>query len=494
MRVARAAVTRNEHHRSGGEKKDPKVVPLSEEEQRNLVIASSKKMTSGMNALFSSVKVQPQALIGSAASLVESSTRALEGVSKSAVDGTGDLFRKTIALGAGGAEAIGGLTNLVGSVNSAAEQALREELEDQMEKMREAAEATNPARMWRKLVSDVDERMQSNENDIDTTGLTGWQLRYIKLTKLCRAVLDTSQWTVFIFGCIVIAGLMVGLLTYESFAQQAFTGVLENVILAAFILEIIMKVIAEGFTPWTYFTNHEWKWNWLDFMVVLFSLPVPYGGQTIVKMFRLLRLLRFSRMVNEVPNLKLIISGLISSLNFVSYIVLLWFMIIYIYALLAIQLFGENDPFHFKTIEMAVVTLFQITVMDVSAHPCQRSTNRPTICAYQFVLLVSLLFVALGRNYVCKLLRLRGLSFNILHERPRCGGGGRRRCRTADALHESAARPRVDHRLLPVVLAHHQFLHRPAVHGVSVCEHGGLRAGNGDEPGQDPPRPLAEEA
>lgn len=384
----------HQHHYHNYHHSSNKVVPQSEADQRDLVRVASpasapvvgdadvgdaatatrsfslKGSMGGFAAAAAKVaaNVKGATVVGSKSLLGKLGTVAtgLGDVSKTALDGTGNLLRSA---GAGLSSTAGGgmsnITEFAESAGAAAEQALREELQDQMEKVREAAEATNPVRIWRKLLSDVDEKM--NESVLlDTTGLTGWRLRYLTLANYCRGVLDTSQWTVFIYGCIFVAGLMVGLLTYPGVDKMVFVKGVELFILAAFCLEIVMKMIAEGWTPWTYFTNSEWKWNWLDFTVVMFSLPMPYGRQQDLKMLRLLRLLRFSRMVNEIPNLKLIISGLISSLNFVSYIVLLWFMVIYIYAILGIEIFGANDPFHFRSIEIAVVTLFQVTVMDVS--------------------------------------------------------------------------------------------------------------------------------
>ena len=379
MRVGRVAITQR-HDASDDKHRSPTaVVPLSHEEQKDLVTRNSNKLSSGL----ATAALGSNTWVGgndggdvsktATGNILGRGVEALTGVSKVALDGTGNILGKSVEV-LGGMSKVArntllhpGLTNMVGAVQSEAEEVLRAELEEQMEKVRVAADATNPAKIWRKLLSDVDEKMQESD-EIDTSGLAGWELRYMTLAKVCRGILDTSQWTVFIFFCILIAGLMVGLLTYPGTSSIPFVQGVENFVLSAFILEILMKMIAEGWTPWCFFTNHEWKWNWLDFVVVVFSLPIP-GGQEQLKMFRLLRLLRFSRMVNEVPNLKLIISGLISSLNFVSYIVLLWFMIIYIYALLGIEMFGENDPFHFRSVEIAVVTLFQVTVMDVSRRP-----------------------------------------------------------------------------------------------------------------------------
>lgn len=233
----------------------------------------------------------------------------------------------------------------------------------------------NPINLWRSVLNDVDatinEQMKlQDEAEIDITGLTGWTLWYMTLAKHCRRILTTSQWVVFMFCCIVVAGILAGALTYPGATNLSFVRPIELFIVSVFIVELLMKIIAQGLSPWHYFSfsNNEWRWNWLDFMVVMCTLPAPYiRGR---REFQLLRLLRFLRMINHVSNLKLIISGFTRSLNFVSYIVLLWFMIIYIYAVLGIELFGVNDPWHFKSMEIATVSLFLITVNDVSACVC----------------------------------------------------------------------------------------------------------------------------
>ena len=159
--------------------------------------------------------------------------------------------------------------------------------------------------------------------------------------------------------------MIVGIQTYPTYTNNPVLYILDVVVLSSFSLEIVLKIIGEEFTPWKYFSNHNWKWNWFDFVIVLASLP--YGSnQGTLKLVKIVRLLRLVKLFRKVDELNLIMTGLLQSMKFVSYIVLLWALVIYIYGITGMLLFAGNDPWHFLTLDVAVNTLFQLTVMDVS--------------------------------------------------------------------------------------------------------------------------------
>ena len=194
---------------------------------------------------------------------------------------------------------------------------------------------------------------------------------YLHLANICRHIWKHPWFSSYMFLCIGAAGIVVGMQTYEQFETNSVLYVLDFIILASFGLEIVLKMIGEGLRPWNYFCNSEWKWNVFDFLIVVFSLPIlPGGGGGQLKLLRLVRLMRLSKVFKRIPQLNMIMRGLIDSMNFVSYIVLLWFLVIYLYGITGILLFAENDPWHFQSLEFAFITLFQVTVMDVSFDEC----------------------------------------------------------------------------------------------------------------------------
>lgn len=194
-----------------------------------------------------------------------------------------------------------------------------------------------------------------------------WMItKYLALAEVTKQIVASNLFNSYMFICIGAAGLVVGMQTYPIFEKNFGLYVLDNLILVSFSIEIIFKLMGEGLYPWRYFTCSEWKWNWFDFLIVLFSLPfLPFGGGGQLKLLRLVRLMRLTKVFKRIPQLNMIMRGLIDSMNFVSYIVLLWFLVIYLYAITGILVFANNDPWHFRSIEYAFITLFQVTAMDV---------------------------------------------------------------------------------------------------------------------------------
>lgn len=198
----------------------------------------------------------------------------------------------------------------------------------------------------------------------------GRVMMWMRFARHCREVANGQLFTSFIFVCIILAGIIVGLQTYPVWKNDSTLYVLDIFVLCAFSTELVIKCLAQGYNPLNYFKkeNPDFYWNWFDFIIVVFSLPIFGGGagSSSLKTLRIVRILRLTKLFKKIPMLNLIITGLVDSLNFVSYIVLLWFLVIFLYAVVGVWLFAENDPWHFSSLEYSATTLFQVTVMDVS--------------------------------------------------------------------------------------------------------------------------------
>ena len=58
--------------------------------------------------------------------------------------------------------------------------------------------------------------------------------------------------------------------------------------------------------------------------------------------------------------------GLAAGIGSISYITLLLVLTLYLYAVAGIMLFGDNDPWHFKSVEISMLTLLRVGTLDVS--------------------------------------------------------------------------------------------------------------------------------
>ena len=188
---------------------------------------------------------------------------------------------------------------------------------------------------------------------------------YIHFANVNEKIANNSKFNNFIIVCIILAGLLVGVQTYEGMDEAGWVLGLDFFILVMFSLECIFKIFAEGMAIWRFWFGKEWKWNNFDFFIVLACIPngpIDLGGQVVV--LRLLRLMRLAKVFRKIPQLQMIVMGLVGGMKSISYIVLLLFLVFYLFAILGMMLFEENDPFHWSSIDKALMTLFRASTLE----------------------------------------------------------------------------------------------------------------------------------
>jgi voltage-gated sodium channel len=159
--------------------------------------------------------------------------------------------------------------------------------------------------------------------------------------------------------------VVVGIQTYKEFAQKysSLLSILDGFILAVFIIEAGIKILAEGKKPQNYFKN---PWNVFDFLIVVACLLEPIfdlGGE-FLPVLRLARILRVLRLVTAIPKLQLLVTCLLKSLPSMFYVSILLFLLFYVYGTLAVFFYGENDPIHFRNLQSSILTLFRVVTLE----------------------------------------------------------------------------------------------------------------------------------
>ena len=168
---------------------------------------------------------------------------------------------------------------------------------------------------------------------------------------------------VLFIGCAAVLGLV----TFSIDEQYEIgAGLFLLLTLVVLVLEVILKMIALSPRVDQYFRD---GWNTFDFLAISFivigivALPqspaADYG--LLIMLVRLLRLLRGLSTVRE---LQLILSTLIRSVPSVGHVVILLCIIIYAYALVGQQTFGEHDPARWGDLGVSALSLFQVMTMD----------------------------------------------------------------------------------------------------------------------------------
>lgn len=185
--------------------------------------------------------------------------------------------------------------------------------------------------------------------------------KILKMVKLCKSIADAKWFQNFVTIAILVAGVLVGIATYPEFSakHESTLEILNRIILVIFIVEILVKLIAEGNKPWRYFMD---AWNIFDFIIVAAAF-LPFGGSSVA-ILRLLRLLRVLKLIKALPKLQMLVGALLKSIPSMGYVSILLLLLFYIYAVAGVFFFAENDPIHFGDLQTSMLSLFRVVTLE----------------------------------------------------------------------------------------------------------------------------------
>lgn len=157
----------------------------------------------------------------------------------------------------------------------------------------------------------------------------------------------------FIVGVIVINSITIGAETSATAMERFGWGLhlLDRVALAIFIVELLARMYA--------YRRDFLKdpWNWFDTIIVGIAL-IPHSGPASV--LRSLRILRALRLVSRVPSMRRVVSALLSAIPGMASVIALLGLVVYVAAVMAVNLFGEQVPEYFGGLPQSLFSLFQI--------------------------------------------------------------------------------------------------------------------------------------
>jgi len=176
------------------------------------------------------------------------------------------------------------------------------------------------------------------------------------LAKL-RAIVEDPRTDRVIMTLIIINAITLGLQTSKTM-MSAFGPILElfdDLIVWVFVVEVTSRIIVHR---WAFFKD---PWSIFDFIVVAISI-VP-ASQTF-SVLRALRILRVLRLITVVPSLKAVVGGLLAALPGMGSIVLLIMLLYYVFAVIAVKLYGSAFPELFGTLGKSFFTLFTVMTLE----------------------------------------------------------------------------------------------------------------------------------
>jgi len=165
----------------------------------------------------------------------------------------------------------------------------------------------------------------------------------------------------FVLVVILANAVVLGLQTYADVEREHgdTLNLLNDVFLAFFVVEVSLRVGAYGRRPQDFFRS---AWNVFDFVVIGFAF-IP-GVRESSTLLRLARLLRVVRVVRILPDLRMLVTGVVRSLPPLGSMLLLMTLMLFVYGMLGWLLFAEELPEDWGNIGRAMLSLFVILTLE----------------------------------------------------------------------------------------------------------------------------------
>lgn len=181
------------------------------------------------------------------------------------------------------------------------------------------------------------------------------------LVARCQRLVQDPRFQMGVLIVILLNALLVGLET--SAPLVARHGVLfalcNTLILVVFVAELAIRVLAHGRRFGDFLRD---GWNLFDVVVIGLSLVPGVGAFATVA--RVARVLRVARLVSLSPKLRLIVGTMMRSIPSLTHVSLLLSLLLYIYAVMGVNLFAQDDPEHWGSLGRALLTLFQMLTLE----------------------------------------------------------------------------------------------------------------------------------
>ena len=171
------------------------------------------------------------------------------------------------------------------------------------------------------------------------------------------AMVESSAFERTIMALIVVNAVTLGLETSERAMSAAgpLLIALDRVILSLFVAELAIRFYVRRLA---FFRD---PWRIFDLIVVGVALLPATGNLSILRAFRILRVLR---LISTIPSMRRVVAGLLNAIPGMGSIALLLGLIFYVFAVMATKLFGGLFPEWFGTIGASAYSLFQIMTLE----------------------------------------------------------------------------------------------------------------------------------
>jgi voltage-gated sodium channel len=177
--------------------------------------------------------------------------------------------------------------------------------------------------------------------------------------RLARIV-DSHAFTTFILAVIIANALVLGLQTYQGVVDRRgeVLDLLDGIFLGVFCVELVLRM-ASYRSLVAFFRS---GWNTFDFFVI--ALAFMPGLRESTTLLRLARLARVVRVVRLLPDLRVLLVGVVRSLPPLGSMALLVALILFVYGMVGWSIFGDSIPEDWGDIGTAMLTLFVMLTLE----------------------------------------------------------------------------------------------------------------------------------
>jgi len=179
-----------------------------------------------------------------------------------------------------------------------------------------------------------------------------------QISAVCHCIAQARWFENLTVGVIILNAIVLGLETYPTLTRD-YAEVLHaanGAFLAYFTVEITIRIVAYDRRPWAFFRS---GWNVFDFVIISAAyLPGVRENATFV------RLLRVFRLFTLLPDMRILVAGMVRSFRPLGGLALLFAMVFYVYGMLGWILFSDIDPAHWRNVGRALLTMFQLVTVE----------------------------------------------------------------------------------------------------------------------------------
>ncbi|KAL8589095.1 hypothetical protein ACOMHN_017258 [Nucella lapillus] len=190
---------------------------------------------------------------------------------------------------------------------------------------------------------------------------------WLRVENFVYGIVSDPLFDLFITFCIVLNTVFMAIEHHGMSAELELVLSIGNYVFSAvFILEAALKILALNKF---YFFN---GWNVFDLIIVIASI-VDMGVENIngLSVLRTFRLLRVVKLAQSWATMRILLTIIINTLGAMSYLTIILFLIIYIFAVMGLQLFREDYEnfnfgdteavrWHFKDFYHAFMMIFRV--------------------------------------------------------------------------------------------------------------------------------------